>query len=241
MPAFFAFTLAFGAALLFVVQPLAARAALPVLGGSPAVWNTAMVFFQAIVLAGYGAAHFVARRLPPKTQGFFFVGAAIAGCCVLPPASGTAAVAPPENPVLWLVGHLTSRLALPCFALALTSPLLQHWYARISRDRGEPYALYAASNAGSLGALLAYPLLLEPTLDLDRQGNLWSFAYVAWGLAIAVVAFRQAARPDLPEAPPRDAAAHDTSGVDWPRTLGWVALAAVPASLLQGCTLFLTT
>lgn len=248
VPAFFALTLASSAALLFVIQPLAARAALPILGGSPAVWNTSMVFFQTVVLAGYAAAHFVARRLPPPAQAAAFLTAILASAAVLPPTP-PADIAPPSHPLAWLLSRLASQLALPCFALALASPLLQRWFASITRDQREPYSLYAASNAGSLAALLAYPILIEPTLDLSRQASLWSLAFAAWGLAIlaASIAFLRAPHPHPQTPTPAPAPAPDhppanTSPAPTPRpALAWVALGAIPASLLQGCTLFLTT
>ena len=242
MPAFFAFTLAFGAALLFVIQPIAARSALPVLGGSPAVWNTSMVFFQAVVLAGYGAAHLLARRLPPKAQGLAFVLAVIGGAAFLPGSALPPSDAPTTDPVPWLLGRLTTQWALPCFALALASPLLQRWYTRVTRDQREPYVLYSASNAGSLGALLAYPVILEPTLDLDRQVGLWSTAFLAWGLGIAVAAFLQQRPASSSPLEPADATPRPRTPPPRPaRILAWTILGAIPASLLQGGTLFLTT
>lgn len=250
MPALFALTLALGAALLFAVQPLAARSALPILGGTPAVWNTSMVFFQAVVLAGYAAAHLLARRLSPKLQAAAFLMVIALGVIPLPPIPANAPTTTPDQPLLWLLGRLTAQLALPCFALALASPLLQRWYARTTRDLREPYFLYSASNAGSLGALLAYPLLLEPHLDLDRQAQFWTVAYLAWGALIAITSLLQFRQSRLAgfaasETPPPPPTTHATTGSRTPpsarATLAWIGLGAIPASLLQGCTLFLTT
>ncbi len=248
MPVLFAFTLALGAGLLFAVQPLAARASLPTLGGTPAVWNTSMVFFQTVVLAGYAAAHGLARRCSPKVQGVAFVAIIALGSLSLPPDLATTATSPPEHPLLWLLARLSVQVALPAFALALASPLLQRWYARAAGDLHEPYFLYSASNAGSLGALLAYPLIFEPWFDLDRQAHLWTGTYVAWGLLILLTAWIQARRP--PGTPPAAVVPAVTTAANRPGEhtrpgtrawLVWIGLGAIPASLLQGCTLFLTT
>jgi len=257
VPVLFAFTLALGAGLLFAVQPLAARAALPILGGTPAVWNTSMVFFQSVVLAGYAAAHFLARRCSPTIQWAVFVAIAIVGALSLPLDLGNTPTSPPEHPLLWLLARLSAQVALPGFALALASPLLQRWYAHATGDLHEPYFLYAASNAGSLGALLAYPLIFEPLFDLDRQAHLWTGTYFAWGLLILLTGWLQvrrsvaarvpsSAQPDASpgEFSPRLLAGQGSGRGTRPATrswLVWIGLGAIPASLLQGCTLFLTT
>ncbi|MGE4181746.1 MAG: fused MFS/spermidine synthase [Limisphaerales bacterium] len=251
MPVLFALTLALGAGLLFAVQPLAARAALPILGGTPAVWNTSMVFFQAVVLGGYAAAHGLARRASPTAQAVLFVAVITLAAFTLPPQFADLPDTPPERPLTWLLGRLTAQVALPCLALALGSPLLQRWYARATGDSQEPYFLYSASNAGSLGALLAYPVVIEPFLDIDRQARFWTLALLAWGflvLATAVIQTRSPKRrPHGQASPPSTVPAPSTEPDGTGATtrpavvLAWIGLGAVPASLLQGCTLFLTT
>jgi SAM-dependent methyltransferase len=269
----FALTLATSAALLFVAQPLVARMALPVLGGSPAVWNTCMVFFQAAVLVGYAFAHLLASRVCPQPQvGLFFLLIVVGGAG-LPIALDRPVAEPPSEPVGWLLGRLAFEVGLPAFALATASPLLQRWFARVQSDSREPYFLYAASNAGSLGALLAYPFVLEPLLALSAQARLWTGTYWIWALGIVATAallfhaLRQPARgrparfdPDPRPPTPNHAAARDPATGALPndrgiptrslelegswsgrRVAAWISLSAVPASLLQGCTLFLTT
>ena len=160
--------------LVFWIQPLAVRGVLPALGGAPAVWNTAMVFFQAALLAGYAFAHFLVRRLPPTGQ-LALLCVLWIGVAVTAPAGGPRPLgeAPGElPPVLWLLGTMAGTLGVAFVAASSLTPLVQAWLARSGSGRAsaDPYVLYAASNAGSVGALLAYPLLLEPAIGLEQMG-----------------------------------------------------------------------
>lgn len=235
--ALFALSIAAGAALLFVVEPLFARLALPVLGGAPAVWNTALVFYQATLLAGYLYAHLL-RRLPRAAQLVVHLPLLAAAFLVLPIAM-PAGWAPPADadPVGWLLVVLAVSVGLPFFAVSTTSPLLQEWFARTRHQRSrDPYFLYAASNVGSFLGLVAYPFLLEPYLRLVDQARLWEVAYALLAVlvvACGVVAWRSASAA-------RECAA-DTERLGWRRRARWVALAAVPSSLLLGVTTYLTT
>ncbi|MBL9139525.1 MAG: fused MFS/spermidine synthase [Verrucomicrobiales bacterium] len=243
--ALFGLTMTVSAALLFAAQPMLARMALPTLGGSPAVWNTCMVFFQAAVLAGYLLAHFLARKVCPRPAvGVFLILSMLAGAG-LPmiiagdtfPRSGRA--------LTWLLGQLTAEAFLPAMVLAATSPLLQRWYGEASSRRAEPYFLYVASNVGSLGALLAYPIAIERLLPLAAQARAWQSGYWIWAILVAACGLTMLARrrqrevlvpdPDPPLSEPGPSTSRPSE------VLAWIALAAVPASLLQGCTLFLTT
>ena len=164
--------------LVFWVQPLSVRGVLPVLGGSPAVWNTAMVFFQAALLGGYALAHLLARRATPAGQ-LVVLGCLWAGVALTAPVGElrllgeTPAGLPPS---LWLLGTLAGALGLAFVAVSSLTPLVQSWLTRAGAGAAsaDPYFLYAASNAGSAGALLAFPFLLEPFLGLDRQAWAWS-------------------------------------------------------------------
>jgi hypothetical protein len=164
----FALTIFIGAALLFLLQLVFARLVLPLLGGAPAVWNTAMVFYQGLLLAGYAYAHFLSSRLRPKAQVMVHAGVLVAAFAFLPFAlpSGLE-VAGEGSPVRWLLGVLAVGVGLPFFAVSATSPLLQKWFAGSGHPAaGDPYFLYAASNGGSLLGLLGYPLLVEPNSSL---------------------------------------------------------------------------
>jgi hypothetical protein len=174
-------TLFVSAALLFWVEPMVAKMLLPLLGGTPAVWNTCLLFFQTTLLAGYAYALFATKQLTLRAQIFAQLALFVLAVASVPIALSTATVnsVPTEgNPAFWLLGHLALTVGLPFFVLAATSPLLQHWFAATQHAHArDPYFLYAASNVGSLSALLAYPALLEPHFDLHQQSWLWAYGY----------------------------------------------------------------
>jgi len=230
--ALFTLTIFVGSFLLFLIQPLVARLALPRLGGAPGVWNTAMLFYQAVLLLGYLYAHALAR-LPARTQAAAHLVLLALAALTLP--IGLADVAPPPagNPAPWLLWLLAASIGPLFLAVAAQAPLMQAWYARAG-DGEDPYFLYAASNAGSLLALLAYPFAVEPTMTLRGQSWLWSAGYALLVLLVAVCAWTTragAAAADRLERTP----------IAWSRRLRWVALAFVPSGLLLSTTTHLTT
>src|SRR5215213_158445 len=185
----FAVTLFLSALLLFWVQPLAGKMVLPLLGGAPAVWNTCLLFFQAALLAGYGYAHASTRRLTTRAQVVLHVALLLVAALALPVViSESRGGAPDEaRPALWLLKTLALTAGPPFFALSASAPLLQRWFSRTRDPSAEdPYFLYAASNAGSLLALLAFPALFEPALTLGGQSRAWAALYFA--LVLLVVA-----------------------------------------------------
>ena len=248
----FTFSMFLSAALLFVVEPMIAKMVLPLLGGTPAVWNTCMVFFQAVLLVGYLYAHAALKWLRRRTQ----IAAHLA-LVLLPlllvgllPLHIPAGWEPPaqSNPVGWVLALLLVVVGLPFFALSSTTSIMQRWFAESRhKDAADPYFLYAASNTGSLAGLLAYPLLLEPLLRLSTQSRLWSGAYmlfVAMTATCALMAWRwhrpggnfEAAKSK--EEPEED---QDTAvRTAWKRRLRWIALAFVPSSLMLGVTTAMT-
>lgn len=185
--ALFSGTLMLAAFLLFSLQPIFTKRILPVLGGTPAVWSVAMVFFQALLLAGYAYAHALTRWLPFRIAATVHGLVLLAGAAFLPIgiAAGYGTVATGDE-ALWLVGLFLASVGAPFFALAASAPLLQAWFAR-SNDpaAGDPYFLYRASNLGSFAALLAYPLVVEPMLGLAEQTGLWSVGYGLGACALA--------------------------------------------------------
>jgi len=227
------------AALLFAVQPMFARLVLPLLGGVPAVWNTALVFFQAALLAGYAYAWAVSARLPLKLQLPVHLAVMAVPLALLPIAL-PAGWAPPAagSPVAWQLMLMVATVGLPFFALATNATLLQHWLSR-SRDAaaGDPYFLYSASNLGSAAALIAYPAAIAPLLGLALQGVAWSAGYGLLVLLLAAAAWRtwqrRADAGDAETPLPPAAAATD---IRWRHRLAWTALAFVPSSLLLGVT-----
>lgn len=235
----FALALFSSAGLIFVLQPLFARLVTPMLGGSPQVWNTSMAFFQAALLAGYLYAHLLARVKDVRVQAIVHVAVLAIAWLVLP-VHVTELLGPPssEHPALWLVGVLTLSVGAPFAAASATAPLLQAWYARTGRsDAHDPYYLYAASNLGSFGGLLAYPILIEPLLGAHAQSLAWTAGYVVVGVMIAVAgAITAAANGDAPKP-----VAHTSGPPSWRERGYWLAAAAVPSALTIAVTLHITT
>jgi hypothetical protein len=206
----FAVTLFASALLLFWVQPMFSRMVLPALGGSPAVWNTAMVFFQTALLAGYLYAHLVSRWLGLRRQIALHLAFLAMAALTLPIAIGPDWMPPTEGtPVLWLIALLAWCLGLPFLVVSSTAPLLQSWFASSGHPAArDPYFLYGASNLGSILALLGYPLLLEPTLALADQNRAWALGYGGLALLVALCGLavwqRPRARPVVEDGPVRD-------------------------------------
>jgi hypothetical protein len=230
------------ALLLFSVQPLFAKMVLPRLGGSPAVWSVAMVFFQSLLLAGYVYAHLLMRiksRVIPilvhvvlLVVAFSTLPLAIAARWGDPPTSGYA---------LWLLGLFVASIGLPFFALAANNPLLQAWFVRTGHPDGpDPYFLYASSNIGSFLALLSYPVLLEPMFTLRTQNLIWTGGY---GLLIVLIAGCGALLLRSPALSVADAQVEETDAPPPSRMLRgrWIFLAAVPSGLLIAVTAHIST
>lgn len=223
-----------GSGLLFIAQPVVAKMLLPRLGGAPAVWTTAVLFFQSVLLAGYGYAHWLGRR-SRGTQVAVHAALLLAPLGALPfrlmdgaPAQG------PLAPALWLFEALVLAVAAPLFVLSASTPILQKWlsYTGLPRSR-DPDFLYAAGNAGSLLALFAYPFVVEPVVGLERQGALWAWGYGAYAvLALACAAHAWRSWPSTPESPKADDASPPAAGRRW----AWIGLSAAPASLMLGVT-----
>ena len=232
------------AALLFLVEPMLAKMVLPMLGGTPAVWNTCLVFFQAVLLCGYLYAHASSKWLGRRTQIVLHFSLTLMALVVLPlriPAGWE----PPaqSSPVPWILGMLSLAVGLPFFLISSSTPMLQRWFAHSGhKSAHDPYFLYAASNAGSLVGLLGYPLLLEPTLRLSEQSRIWTYGYlffVAMTTVCGILVWR--ARTAPPSAPAPTEQADGTKSNRWLRRMRWVALAFVPSSLMMGVTTALTT
>ncbi|MEQ1713445.1 MAG: hypothetical protein ABL908_18885, partial [Hyphomicrobium sp.] len=249
--AVFTLTTFLSALLLFSIQPMFAKMVLPVLGGSTSVWAVAMVFFQGALLAGYAYAHTLTRLVPARATGFVHLGLYLLAAIVLPiaiPASW--GEPPPGEPYLWQLGLFTVAVGLPFVAVAANAPLLQAWFARTGHaDAKDPYFLYAASNLGSLIALLSYPLVLEPLFGLQALSGVWSigFGLLAVALALCFWLVRRAASYEVGSAA-GDATQSETvqAGGDapdpaWIDRLGWVGLALVPSALLTAYTTHVTT
>jgi SAM-dependent methyltransferase len=235
-------TVFISAALVFLVQPMVAKLVLPLLGGSPSVWNTSMAFFQIALLAGYAYAHGLQRLGSIRAQALIHGLALLVSALVLPlrihELSGPPST---DHPVLWLLGALAVSIGAPFAVLSATAPLVQAWHARTvgAAEGREPYVLYAASNLGSVLALLAYPLAVEPLLAVHSQTMGWSLGYGAFVALISGLAlFAMRAAPGAGQAAAPQIKVRPTP---WRDRLVWVILAAIPSSLMLGVTTHITT
>lgn len=232
MQVLFAVTTFLGAALLFWSEPMTTKQILPLLGGSPAVWNTAVFLFQALLLAGYAWAHLLTRLRSVKLQAGLHLLVVAAGLFV---TLDVGKASPEGAPVAWLLMTMLERVGLAFFALASGAPLLQRWFSRVSDE--DPYKLYVASNLGSFLALLAFPFVLEPLFPLGAQRGAWRLLYGGFVLAVGVCAWVLVRRATPEEGERTERAPR----LPWKRRLRWVALSAVPSSLVLGATTHLTT
>ena len=242
-------TIFLGAGLLFVVQPMVGKMVLPLLGGTPAVWSTCMVFFQAALLLGYAYAHASTAWLGVRRQAVLHLVVLALPLAVLPLGvdprflqTGAA------NPVLGVLFLLSAAVGLPFVVVSASAPLLQKWFASTGHPAArDPYFLYAASNLGSMLALLGYPFLIEPRLHLRTaewwsQTRLWSAGYFALAVLTAACAIalwwsgRTVSEAEVPAEP-----GEGDTGAPAPRDrLRWIALSFVPSSLLLGATTYIT-
>jgi hypothetical protein len=249
----FASTLFISASLLFAIQPMFAKLLLPLLGGTPAVWATCMVFFQAALLAGYLYVHVATRYLEIRWQVLLHIVLLAASVAFLPVALPNGWSPPPaENPIPEITAVLLVAIGAPFALLSATAPMLQKWFSQMShRDAADPYFLYVPSNVGSLVALASYPFLIEPNLGLVEQRTAWSVGYILFaGLLLACTLTLWLNRRtrdieltdvDRPTAPVTAMPSPGMSDVTWLLRLRWILLAFAPSSLLLGVTTYLTT
>ena len=245
VPALFVVAVFASAGLVFLVEPMIAQLLLPRLGGSAAVWNTSLAFFQTALLLGYGYAHLLQRLGPVRRQMTVHLMVLALAAVVLPlhvpQALGASST---DHPILWLLGVLVLAIGPPFAALSATAPLLQAWFGRMLAGpggRADPYGLYAASNLGSLLALLAYPFVVQPLTGLGDQRMAWSAAYGGFAVLVLVLAILLWRRPEAVAGARTDSAEIPSVPGVWKERLVWMLLAAAPASLLLGVTTHITT
>ena len=252
----FAGTIFVGAMLLFACQPMIARMIVPLLGGAPAVWIVCSLCFQTLLLAGYGYAHFVGTRLPLRVQVGVQLALVASVFFVLPIAidDGMVQRLTSGHPTIGLLVLLLRTIGLPFFVLSTSSPLLQRWFAELGER--DPYHLYAASNAGSMLALLMYPLVAEPLLTVSAQSRTFHAVFAVYAVLVVLCAIRAMRSRGLSEAMPTGPSLQVQTGQSaehpqqsapqqtkstWAQRLVWIALAFAPSSLLLGATEYVTT
>jgi len=248
----FAISLFVSALLLFLVQPMFSKMVLPRLGGTPAVWITCMVFYQAALLAGYVYAHLSARWLGVRGQAAAHLALLLGVFLALPISAAQGWTPPPTaHPTPWLLMLLLVSVALPFFVISITAPMLQKWFSHTGHPAAkDPYFLYAASNLGSMAALLGYPTLVEPFLTLAQQSWIWSLGYGLLALLIVgcgmVLWFSPQSRKG--EATVAAAGAANQAGsspapepLTITRRVWWILWSFAPSSLLLGITTYVTT
>jgi hypothetical protein len=235
----FAMTTFTASSLLFVIEPLFAKMVLPRLGGSPAVWNTCVLFFQGVLLVAYLYAHLTVRWLGARRQALVHLFVLLLPLLVLPVDLRAGAPSPGESPTPWLLRTLSTNVGLPFFAVATIAPLAQRWFGTLPvRSAADPYFLYSASNLGSMLALLAFPFLLEPASGVRQQKFGWTLGY----LVLLVLAAACTATVWL-------GGERGTPTVDVARAIPpaarervrWVVWSLVPSSLMLGVTTYIST
>ena len=234
----YALTISLSAFLLFEVQPVIAKMILPWFGGTSAVWTTCMLFFQAVLLAGYLYAHWLHERVPSRRQAWLHIAVLAASLAALPIVPSAAwKTAASGNPSLRILALLAVTVGAPYLLLSSTSPLLQAWYAR--HHRGTPYRLFALSNGASMLALLSYPLLVEPNLPTRMQAMAWSAGYLVFAALCGLTAWRSSRDPvvAVDSTPGAGDAGDPPASTD--RFL-WLMLSACASVLLLAVTTHLT-
>ncbi len=230
-------TIFLSAFLLFVFQPMVGKFLLPLLGGTPSVWNTAMLFFQLLLLAGYIYAHILSHIQNPRAQAMLHIALMAIAAFALPLALPATLEPIGLHPVWWQLKTMIGMAAGPFFILSASAPLLQKWFSRTKHpDAQNPYFLYSASNIGSMLALLSYPIVTEPLFGLHQQSLMWAIGY---GALACLFIFCAATSKFEPEVKVETSASEDN--ITWKRRFTWVFLAFCPSSLMLGYTTYITT
>lgn len=247
--ALYILTLFISAALLFMLEPMFAKMALPIFGGSPTVWNVAVVFYQVALLTGYLYAHLLVKHFQTRDQVLIHTVFIIAPLFFLPIKVSNDWTLPAQtNPTLWLLALLLVTIGIPFCILSATNSLVQSWFAKTRlKSANDPYFLYAASNTGSMLALLGYPAFIEPNLGLRLTSHLWMDGYIMFivtmVLCMATVWMKQltSSRDGLGGKLPSCAMEEESEPLSLHRRIRWVLLAMVPSSLMLSVTTFLST
>ncbi len=232
------------ACLTFLIEPLVGKLFLPLLGGSPNVWNTCVLFFQIVLLAGYLYAHFLSTRFTPRMQVLIHLLVIWLPVLTLP-FQKPASVPSKDHPIMWLLSSLLAISGAVFFAGTTTNPLMQKWYSNsrffLSND---PYFLYVASNAGSFIGLLSYPFLIEPVSSIAQQTNLITTIYIVFATTISLSSIlmlkAQSHQTEKADVADQSASALPTERPEIRHYGRWLLLTALPSSLMLGITTYIT-
>lgn len=237
--ALFSSTMFLSAFLLFILQPMIAKGMLPQLGGNAGVWAVCMLFFQTLLLAGYGYSHLLCGTCPPGRQPAVHLCTLLLGVVFLPLRIPVPGVENPSfSPVLYLLKALVLSVGYPYFLLSTTSPLLQKWFGELDHpESADPYFLFSSSNFGSVIALFSYPVIIEPFFSTHDQLRIWGALFLIFlGLVLVCGIARWRAR-----------GVSESGTVSEPVQIGpwkraeWVLYSFLPSSLLLGVTTFVTS
>src|SRR5438552_3002635 len=225
--------------LLFLVEPMAAKRLLPLLGGSAAVWTTCLVFFQTTLLLGYMSAHGLATRMRPRNQALAYIVLLVLCLWQVGHAIHPDLHARPEHPIISVLWLLTTLIGMPFLALSATGPLLQSWYVLAGKNNSDratqqPYRLFALSNLGSLLALVIYPWLIEPRFTLHTQNVAWAVGFLLLVLVAMFISWQT--QHFQPEAPQNEAALSSESRPELIDRILWLLLSACGSLLLSAVT-----
>lgn len=233
----YSLTIFLSAFLIFSLQPFFSKMILPLLGGTSSVWNTAMVFFQAVLLAGYTYAHLSSKYLKLRHQIILHIFLLILCTVFLPITLRENNVFTKSDPILWQLMLMFGTIGGPYFVLSASAPLLQKWFGSSDHEKSDnPYFLYAISNIGSMGSLLAYPVLIERLMTLTLQGKLWTYGYYLLTVLIVMVAAYVWNYKIIPEDD-----SNEIKRIRFSEKLLWIFYAFIPSSLMLGITTLITT
>lgn len=223
--------------LLFSVEPLISKTILPWFGGSPAVWTTALLFFQSILLGGYALAYWLNNR-QLKFQKFFYALILILALLIAviswPQSDQLQAGFAPVSQILLL---LAFSVGWPYLVLSSVSPLLQSWFHQGSDQ--SPYSFYAWSNAGSLVGLLSYPIIIEPFWTLSQQRVAWLVLLLVLALGLFFL-LGSLGREKKYSSPELLSPQSETLSAPWSHRWGWLLWPLGASLMLLAVTNYVT-
>ena len=233
----FALTIFCSAFLLFQVQPMISKFILPWFGGSPAVWTTAMLFFQCVLCAGYVYAHVLTRLRSRQWQAGIHIALLLLGALLALTILPDSNLKPTgeEAPALQVLLILGASVGVPYFCLATTGPLAQHWFSHTAQT-GSVYRLYALSNIGSFTALLSFPYLFEPWFDLQQMSNWWGLGFSLFVVLCLPIALGWGQQAKEIQTVQLEKEISNQSEVSWWMRLRWLFLPALASLIFIAAT-----